>query len=288
VARWLKKLRVGVPDERDGTSAPQVQVGTSGRLTEEEKRWLVAMLGKRHPIHGRHNRYEDVIRAFKRETGKQVSLRSLARWAAAVADGKPLAAASSYARNGRGNSDEGCFTDWLVPYLNRTFTTAGALKYQQQWRFWTVREIRFMLLFGVLPPRMAVLGELEENLRAGLYKLAKDCGSWQALSKLCIEKPLTHDELPQAVANYITRCNKSEKRESTPFDARMKFCERSIRAALKEGGYVANQNRAFADKAPRWVRRASPPAEQTGEGLTLANDAGCSPSVPDAEHGKHV
>lgn len=181
---------------------------------------------------------------------------STSRWVKSIAEGAlPTAQGyfvEQYSKCGRGNSEEGKFTELLVPYLNRNFITRKNWPYHQQWTFWWIEEIQFLLVFDVSPIRIA--WKIDESM--ALENPDPGNGTpqsqWCKLYRNCIRTKQGKKKLDPEIKKHIEAIRTRLPINPPPFKGKLKFCTRSIRTALKIAGYV---HRKQCLNKPIWVKK---------------------------------
>ncbi len=204
--------------------------------------------------------YKEARTAFKVRTGKDVKERSLARWAAEAVHGKGASIAERIedrrpARSGRGGCVEGGFKVALVDHLNRNFTTWKHLHPDQCWCQWQLVEIRFWLVFGVLPVRVSLFDAEFRN--QSLVNVAGDA-DWAEWYDQQITTRLAGGDLDSGVQDLLDAVSRAfPSFEPMAHKGKLKFCERSIRDGLRAGGYVESNPRKRQSTSPL-VRLSAP------------------------------
>lgn len=225
-------------------------------ISVEEKCELLEMLrlGKSYKL---------ARRIFRERTGKDVKERSLARWVATAVQGEGVSIPERLAdrrkvRSGRGGCVEGGFKKTLVDHLNRNFTTWKHLQPSQCWGHWQLVEIRFWLVFGVLPVRVALLNAEFRN--QSLVKVAGDVNwnGWAEWYDQQITTQLAGGDLDSGVKDLLDAVSKAfPSFEPMAHKGNLKFCARSIRDGLGVGGYVESNPRKRLSASPVWVKITS-------------------------------
>ena len=205
--------------------------------------------------------YKEAKLVFKERTGKTVGARSLARLANKFVLGMEKSGLlriedKRATRSGRWNSPQGKFTDTLVDHLDDNFRSRNGLSHFQQWVFWDIQEIRFELVFGVLPVRVALMcpdfdeGDATPGVPTSGHR--HDWRDWH------IEQIRNHVGKTGPRADVMDLIERMKIRfplsKPYPFTGRLKFCERSVLKALKIGGYVESHAVTRGIDGRMWVR----------------------------------
>lgn len=242
-------------------SPPCSQISTTGTLvpgdspssvTSKEKLELMEML--RSGLS-----YSRAKRRFFLQTKKEVTLRSLARWASSTADAVERGEEPNFDDKRRVGEQRkhprNKFTDGLVPYLERNLMPSRNRALNNDWRFWWVIEIRFLLVFRVLPVRAAIANPNFRNLQGVESMKRWPRRKWVHWYGELIRRRVAGERLSAEDDMILKQIQSLAALEvEPPFHRGLKFCERSIRASL-ENCYHENKSPWHTAKQHIWIRR---------------------------------
>jgi hypothetical protein len=253
---------------------------TTGTISLADKCRLLEMLRL-----GRS--YKVAVHEFKKESGKAVSIRTLCRLAASFVQGDERNGLARITdrrkeRSGRGNSSMGAFTRVLGDHLNSNFVTRKGLPYRQCWTYWHLEEIRFWLIFNTLPIRIALMEERLTNQPMVSHALDENWmqwtwHKWADWYNTQIAEQLASRTLDMNVISLMDTVRQAFPMFTlSPFAGKLKFCERSIRLALKNSGYCESKALRFVT-SPVWHRSVPPDTGELDGGTEPAVLAVCEP-----------
>ena len=203
----------------------------------------------------RGHSHKFVIDMVNKEAKREVSPSTIANWAK-KAHSKPKKNIQHCATDRRSTPDREKFTKSLIMFLGQHFVTRKGVSPKQQYWYWHVEEIRFALLFRTLPPRIVQMQQKTSLMPADECPTMKDVSGWREWCNQQITAHLNGQKLSPEAEGILQQLREvCDLTDGFPFSTKAKFCERSIRLAMKNGGFRKKKSALRSPGSKVWIRK---------------------------------